>query len=1454
MNPGVWPLFSPIIGGFILIKQFSLFLICTFAFTVLTPATYAVDDCSSASFKVATNINLEAASGVATADFNGDGHLDLIASPNNGASEVLLLLGRGGTQKFGPPISVPVGGRPGSPAVVGDFNGDGKPDFVVTLDTFGQPQGFSVLLNDGTGKFGTPNIIVSSQGDPLKPIVSDLNNDGKLDIVAGLFTGSNNGKVAIYLGNGAGGFSAATSSPLVTFGDVSQALIGDFNEDGKPDLALPGQTSGTVKIMLGDGTGDFAAEVSSSTGAASSFLTAGDFNNDGHLDLLSGNRMLLGIGSGSFVAPIIVPIPEDNHSGLAGDVNHDGHLDLVAGALGGLTIMLGNGTGNLFRGKSYASSAPAVLGDFNEDGKIDLAASQPVGIAILDGDGTGSFNDALSYHTSLMNPRAMVAADFNNDGKQDFAALSPANGLFPNGVGVEVALGDGTGGFTKKSFSNFGLVFSLSEITTADFNGDGKLDLAVTRPADGSVYLLLNDGTGGFPADEFSAPHVVVGFGASSIKAGDFNNDTKADLIVTTPDTNSFSVLLGDGSGVFTIIPGGTLQGFNPDIGDFNGDGKSDIAIVTGPNMINVLKGDGAGHFSNYATASTPGFPVSVVVRDFNGDGKPDIAATSSTNQGFFSAYYVTVLINDGAQGFNPATNYPTDGAGMLGVGDFNNDNQPDLVMTSGTNLISGNTNGIAVLTNKGNGQFNTDVSVAPDSLPGQLAVGDFNNDGKADVIFSERETQNVIVLLNNFSASLPCLSLNDVTVTEPDTGTTDATFTVTLSATSAQTVSVNYFVLPVPLTITATKGVDFEDVSGTVTFAPGETTKTISIPIKGDLIDEVDQSFFVALTTPINAVISHGKGLGTIIDNDPPATISVNDVAVAEGTQSQSTIMFKVSLNGPSEKTITVQFARGDGTATPDVDYHDFSGTLEFAPGTVEKTILINIKQDNTFEPDETFFVNLSNPTNATIADGQGQATIINDDPQPTIAIAASSRIEGAQGTSGIASFDVRLSNPSYQTIAVSFATADGSATAGSDYIATSGTLTFNPGETTKPIGVEVIGDDVDELHETFLVNLSSPSNATIAVTQGVGTILDDDGPTISIGSVSVTEGNTGFTDAVFPITLSGPSVQDILVSCSTTDGTANSFNDFQEFFSFPVMIPAGATSGTVTVRVRGDFSIEPDEQFTVTLHNPSNATIAIGHGIATGTIVNDDANGKVQFSSSTYSVNEDAGSVVITVNRVDGATGNIEVDFATSDGTAVAGSDYTATSGTLSFTQGETSRSFSIPILNDNIVEGDETINLKLSKPAEGPFTDIALGNPTMAVVTIKAPLLLILEELALDPNQVAAVNALLFLRDPFPVISPVDLPPFNSALDKNTRVIVFVTNLQLAQGETASSVIVNLVDSNGQSHDVAAEDVRMVPDFNFTQVKFRLPDNLAPGTCNIKIRAQNQETNSGTIRIKS
>ena len=630
-----------------------------------------------------------------------------------------------------------------------------------------------------------------------------------------------------------------------------------------------------------------------------------------------------------------------------------------------------------------------------------------------------------------------------------------------------MALGDGSGGFTTKSVSNFGISQTRS-IAAADFNNDGKPDLAVTRPFDGSVSILLNDGTGGFPAAGTTQSYFVGGQ-PSVVKTGDFNDDNKVDLVVLLTGSNGLYLLLGDGSGAFTVHSFTPLQGttFFSDvaIGDFNADGKSDLAVSGGgaANFVRILTGNGAGVFPSFTDVPTSGTPGSIVVRDLNGDSKPDIAVTNYVSSP--KASYVTVSFNDAPSGFLPGTDYPTDGAGILGVGDFNNDSKPDLVVSSGAIQVGSSLDGIALLTNKGNGDFNAPVSISAGTTSAHLAVSDFNNDGKDDVMVSQFASSSVGLLLNDVTISQPCLSVNDVTVTEPDSGTVDAVFTVTLSAASAQTVRVNYFVIPAfsspgsPPNSLATKGADYEDVPGTLTFLPGQTTQTLSVPVKGDLTDEFDELFRVALTTPVNANISAGRGLGTILDNDAPPIITINDVAVAEGTQVLSTVSFTVSLSNASEKPISVQYATAPNTATANVDYATVSGTVDFAAGQVSKTISVVLIQDNTFEPDETFFVNLSNPTNATIADGQGQGTINNDDPQPGITIGTSFRTEGASGTSGNAAFEVKLSNPSYQTITVSFATADGTASAGSDYVATSGTVTFNPGETTKSISVEGSG-----------------------------------------------------------------------------------------------------------------------------------------------------------------------------------------------------------------------------------------------------------------------------------------------------------------------------------------------------------------------------------------------------------
>jgi len=227
---------------------------------------------------------------------------------------------------------------------------------------------------------------------------------------------------------------------------------------------------------------------------------------------------------------------------------------------------------------------------------------------------------------------------------------------------------------------------------------------------------------------------------------------------------------------------------------------------------------------------------------------------------------------------------------------------------------------------------------------------------------------------------------------------------------------------------------------------------------------------------------------------NPTSPRLTVSDATVTEGNGGTTDATFTVTLSEPSDSEVTVNYSTNSGPAGSPLDFGSLSGTLTFPPGETTQTVTVPVNGDTMFEPNEDFFLTLSSPTNAVIADGAGAGTILNDDFQPTITINDVSRLEGNGGTT-LFVFTVTLSNPSWQVITVNFATADGSATAGQDYEATSGTLTFQPGETTKTIVVTVYGDgDPETGGEDFSVDLSEPTNATLIDAQGLGFIEDDD------------------------------------------------------------------------------------------------------------------------------------------------------------------------------------------------------------------------------------------------------------------------------------------------------------------------------------------------------------------------
>jgi serralysin len=346
-------------------------------------------------------------------------------------------------------------------------------------------------------------------------------------------------------------------------------------------------------------------------------------------------------------------------------------------------------------------------------------------------------------------------------------------------------------------------------------------------------------------------------------------------------------------------------------------------------------------------------------------------------------------------------------------------------------------------------------------------------------------DAQGIVSITNDDG---PTLAISDVSINETNAAGT-ATFTVSLSVANATTVTAAYATADA----TATAGADYVAAAGTVTFAPGVLTQTVPVAINGDTLDEVNETFVVNLTAPVNATILDAQGVATIVDEDPLPSIAIGNVTLIEGDSGTANAAFTLTLSAASGKTVTVAYATNNVTATAGADYVAATGTATFAPGTTSAVVDVIVNTDTVAELNETFQVNLTTPVNATVLDAQGIGTITNDDTTPGLSITDVAVFEGSSGTT-TANVTVTVSLPSAQAITVSFATVDQTATAGTDYTAAAGTLTFLPGIVSQTVAISVTPDTVTEGLETFAVNLHTAVNASLLDAQGVVSIADDD------------------------------------------------------------------------------------------------------------------------------------------------------------------------------------------------------------------------------------------------------------------------------------------------------------------------------------------------------------------------
>ena len=572
----------------------------------------------------------------------------------------------------------------------------------------------------------------------------DFNGDGRTDYAVTFSQPYSAGFVRIFLGQPDGTLKAAGGPGYATGNTPNSVTAGDFNGDGKLDLAVANAGDNTISIFLGNGDGTFSGPTTVPTGSSPWWIIAADFNGDGKLDLATSGgsgstiSVLLGNGDGTFqpyTEAATIPYPD---SLAAGDFNGDGKLDLVVGAANSFCVLLGNGDGTFqapvqvasFNGGSFA------LGDFNGDHILDIASlnRNAGGVTIFLGKGDGTFTQGAQYGSPSEFAFSIVAGDFNHDGKLDLAFTSyneGASGGSLNGIGtgntVSVLLGNGDGTF--KTRADYTVGPGPTSIVATDMNGDGNLDLVVADSLGKgygptpTISVLLGSGDGTFSGAKKNYSTGALGRTISNggVFWGDFNGDGKPDVGELIQDSSTSdilaSIVLSNGDGTFqtpkttSVGPFATTGVLGPLVGDFNRDGNLDLAFVVdafSPQLL-VFLGNGDGTFQPPISTPLSSGYGGFAVGDFNGDGKLDVAYT------LFTSNKVGILLGQGNGSFAPETDFATGASpDSIIAADLNHDGKLDLVV--GLNSFSPS---LSILLGQGDGTFPlTPISVKVFQMP----------------------------------------------------------------------------------------------------------------------------------------------------------------------------------------------------------------------------------------------------------------------------------------------------------------------------------------------------------------------------------------------------------------------------------------------------------------------------------------------------------------------------------------------------------------------------------------------------------------------------------------------------------------------------------------------------------------------------------------------------------------
>ena len=957
---------------------------------------------------------------------------------------------------------------------------------------------------------------------------------------------------------------------------------------------------------------------------------------------------------------------------------------------------------------------------------FNVTISNPIDVDITlnfatsDGTATTADNDYTSLNATLLfvatSQSLPVPVAIINDSKVEANEVYNVtlSGISASGRNVTLGTATGTGTITNDDNATITLTGggAANEGNTGTTSRVFTATLSNAVQGSFTVAYTTNDGTATTADNDYVDNDASLMFNGNAGESKTITVLANGDYFVEADET--YTVALGaitsPLSSAISLVGSpqtGTITNDEVDFGDID-----DFTGLGAPFISTLLSNNGARH---NATLTGPrlgsaldGDPDGQTTFNANGD---DLDAEGDDEDG-------VVLPNPLIKGTMANVTVTASAPGILnGWVDFENDfsfeqagNQvfTNVPVTAGANNLSFMVPVAASTTSSAYARFR--ISTASGLTPYGLAA-----DG-------EVEDYQTSIIDNQFS-------INDVSVTEGNAGTTNLTFTVSRS-TNGTASSVNYAITGG----TATSGSDYAPLpSGTLNFAAnGPLSQDITITVNGDLIVENNETIIVTLSNPVNGGFGDDTGVGTITNDDNAVVTLSGGIAKNEGNAGTTSYVFTATLNNPVQGGFTTPYTTNNGTATTaDNDYQDNDASLNFTGTAGEsKTITVLVNGDNKVELDETFTVALGAlvgaPAAVTTAGSPQTGTITNDDAAVISIVANQSGPE----SSSPQTFNVTISNPIDVDITLNFATSDGTATtADNDYTDLNATLLFVATSQSLPVPVAIINDNKVEANEVYNVTLSGISasgrNVTFGTNTGTGTIVNDDAAVVTLsGGIAKNEGNAGTTSYVFTATLNNPVQGGFTLPYTTNDGTATTAdNDYQDNDASMNFTGTAGETKTITVLVNGDNKVELDETFTVALGTlvgaPAGVTTA--GSPQTGTITNDDA--AVVSLTGNVSQAENLSPQVFNVTLSNPVDVAVTVQFSTSNNTAsTADNDYNGiVAQTVTFPANTTiAQSANVTINNDNKVEANEVYNVALgSLNASGRNVTLGTSAGTGTIV---------------------------------------------------------------------------------------------------------------------------------------